>query len=128
MILPEYLDTVFKATEPQGGWPGLFHIITAWNPGVSWSLDENNEANRKLLVLLQALGSPFKVIGCSPCLKYQEEGFGVTGLSREQAVEIGSQYGQNAIFEVSNDALIVIGCLSNKSQSLGNWSGRLKNQ
>jgi hypothetical protein len=127
MILPEYLDTVFKAAEPQEGWPRLFHIITAWNPGVSWSLDENNEANRKLLVLLQALGSPFKVIGCSPCLKYQEDGFGVTGLSREQAVAIGSQYGQNAIFEVSNDALIVIGCMSNKSQSLGSWSGRLKN-
>jgi hypothetical protein len=126
MILPEYLDTVFKATEPQEGWPGLFHIITAWNPGVSWSLDENNEANRKLLALLQPLGSPFKVIGCSPCLKYQEDGFGVTGLSREQAVEIGSQYGQNAIFEISEDLISVIGCVSGEVQVVGLWSGRLR--
>jgi hypothetical protein len=113
MILPEYLSTFFQASPPAGGWPHHFHIITAHNPGVIVGADMNAKADEELRRELNLVGSCcFRITGCSPDLKHQEQGWGVAGLSEEKAVAIGKKYGQNAIFEVTAGALSVIGCLS----------------
>ena len=114
MILPEYLQTVFLAQTPAGGWPSLFHIITGYNPGEFVGDEINAKADEALRKELNLAGSRcFRVIGCSPDLKHQEQGWGVAGQSEERALAIGRQYGQNAIFEVSGV------CFRSSGASLG---------
>ena len=126
MIHPEYLETVFLAETPPQGWPERFHIITAFNPGVVVSDEVNSIADDQLGNELNNTGSCcFRVIGCSPDLKHQEQGWGVSGLSQEKAVELGSRYGQNAIFEVSDGFLSVIGCQSGNKLPVDKWEKRI---
>lgn len=126
MILAEYLTTVFLAKSPAGGWPESFHIITAHNPGVIMGSEANATADEELRKVLSCVGSScFRITGCSPDLKHREEGWGVAGLSREEALAIGVRYGQNAIFEINTDILSVIGCLSGESVRVDKWEQRI---
>ena len=126
MILPEYLSTFFLADAPSGGWPHHFHIITAHNPGVIVGADINAKADEELRKELNLAGSRcFRITGCSPDLKHQEQGWGVVGLSEERAQAIGRQYGQNAIFEVTAGALSVIGCISGERIKVDDWQKRI---
>jgi len=126
MILPEYLQTVFLAQTPVGGWPVLFHIITAYNPGEFVGDEINVKADEALRKELNLAGSRcFRITGCSPDLKHQEQGWGVAGLSLDMALELGRQYGQNAIFEVSGGVLSVIGCLSGERMRVEIWEKRI---
>lgn len=129
MILPEYLSTFFLAEVPSGGWPQHFHIITAHNPGIIVGVEINVKADEELCKELNLVGSScFRITGCSPDLKHQEQGWGVAGLSEERAIAIGRQYGQNAIFEVTAGVLSVIGCLSGERISVDKWEQRLHGQ
>jgi hypothetical protein len=126
MILPEYLQTVFLAQTPVGGWPSLFHVITAHNPGEFVGDEINTKADEALRKELNLAGSRcFRITGCSPDLKQQEQGWGVAGLSEERALAIGRQNGQNAIFEVSGGVLSVICCLSGERLRVDNWEKRI---
>jgi hypothetical protein len=126
MILPEYLQTVFLAQTPVGGWPALFHVITAYNPGEFVADEINTKADEALRNELNLVGSScFRITGCSPDLKHQEQGWGVAGLSEEKALAIGKQYGQNAIFEVTAGVLSVIGCLSGERIRIDIWEQRI---
>lgn len=126
MILPEYLSTFFLAEVPSGGWPQNFHIITAYNPGKIVGAEINAKADEELRKELNLAGSRcFRITGCSPDLKHQEQGWGVSGLSEERALVIGRQYGQNAIFEVTAGVLSVIGCLSGERIRIDIWEQRI---
>ena len=126
MILPEYLSTFFLADTPSGGWPENFHIITAHNPGIIVNAEANAKADGNLQVELNHSGSRcFRITGCSPDLNHQEQGWGVSGLSEEQALVIGKKYGQNAIFSVANGILSVIGCLSGERIKVDSWEQRI---
>jgi len=127
MILPEYLETVFLAETPHGGWPQLFHIITAWNPGKILDEVTNKTADESLRTLLNREGSRcFRVTGCSPDLKHQEPGWGVAGLSRSRAVDIANEYQQNALFEISAGRINIVGCQSQTVQQVGIWAERCR--
>jgi len=126
MILSEYLSTFFLAESPGGGWPESFHIITAHNPGIIVGSEANTTADEELRKELNRVGSRcFRITGCSPDLKHREEGWGVAGLSREEALAIGRRYGQNAIFEITAGILSVIGCLSEESVRVDEWEKRI---
>jgi hypothetical protein len=126
MILPEYLSTIFQAEIPSGGWPKSFHIVTAHNPGKLLSDVENSMVDEELRKELNLIGSRcFRITGCSQDLKHREPGWGVAGLSDEEAVQIGRKYGQNAIFKIDEKSLFVIGCLSANRQEVGSWEERI---
>jgi hypothetical protein len=126
MILSEYLSTFFLAESPEGGWPESFHIITAHNPGIIVGSEANTTADEELRKELNRVGSRcFRITGCSPDLRYREEGWGVAGLSREEALAIGRRYGQNAIFEITAGILSVIGCLSGEKIRVDSWEKRI---
>jgi hypothetical protein len=126
MILPEYLTTFFLAPTPAGGWPERFYIFTAYNPGLIVEEDINALADDKLKKELNNdRSSFFRITGCSPDLKHREPGWGVTGLSLERALELGRQYGQNAIFEISGGFLSVIGCQSGEVSPVDEWEKRI---
>lgn len=86
------------------------HIITGWNPGSLTQTDEVNEAaNRRLKERLLHLGcSPFVVTGASPDADWTETSFLVNGLDRTAAASIGAEFGQQAVFELTHDELLVI--------------------
>lgn len=86
----------------------------------------NAAADETLRKELNLAGSRcFRITGCSPELQHQEPGWGVAGLSGEQALAIGRMYGQNAIFEVAAGVLSVIGCHSRERIKVGNWEERI---
>lgn len=125
MILPEYLSTYFLPEPPAGGWPRHFHIITAHNPGQFLNDAINAQADEKLRRELNLAGSRcFRVTGCSPDLKLCEPGWGIAGIPLEQALEIARRYGQNALFEVIDGSLWVIGCLSEERIHVKRWEKR----
>lgn len=126
MILPEYLQAVFLAQTPTGGWPRHFFIITAYNPAVIVGDDINAQADNKLRKELNEDGSRcFRITGCSPDLIHQEPGWGVSALSLERALELGCQYGQNAIFEISGGFISVIDCQSGEVLPIDEWENRI---
>ncbi len=90
----------------------LMHVLTAWNPGVSRPTHgANDAANAELRQALAERGlDVLDALGSSPDGTHQEESFAVVGLSRDAAVELGSRFGQDAVFELSANAQTVVGC------------------
>jgi hypothetical protein len=114
-------------TPPAAGWPSAFHVITAWNPKRIVPEPENHAADTRLRTQLeQEQIVHFRVTGCSADLAHQEASWGVIGISLGRAIEIGRQYGQNAIFEVLNGEAFVVSCDNLERQSIGQFQDRLK--
>jgi|GEM_PF-1820114 len=90
------------------------HVITAWNPSsITKPLDYNREANRQLADLLRERGlDPMEVLGASPDGHWKEDSLLVSGMPRHEAAELASQFGQIAIFELTNTDLLVVACPS----------------
>lgn len=86
------------------------HVLTAWNPGsATRSLDENQAANEELRHLLERHGyEPVPGVGCSPDRRWCEESLVVTGMTRSAAAELAERFGQIAIFELTDDELLVV--------------------
>lgn len=92
-------------------------IITACNP-FSESLPHHENAHRmaQLLEALEHLDVPHHpAIGSSADGTWSEESYAISLISRELALELGRRFGQHAIFEITNDAVTVLG-------SDGTWS------
>jgi hypothetical protein len=125
MIIDEYLTTVFLAQRPESDWPRDFQIVTAHNPKRIASNAENIAADTSLRGLLeQKQISHFRITGCSADLAHQEAGWGLVGISLGQAVEIGRQYGQHALFDVRDGETFVVSCdtLEERSLRLSSYS------
>jgi hypothetical protein len=86
------------------------HVITASNPYEQKMVDEENlQRNHLLLQQLRTLKIEIKaVIAGSPSGDWQEASFAIAGLSRTQACEIASEYGQRGIFELTHEELLAI--------------------
>lgn len=91
-------------------WPGVVHVLTAWNPAGIWSPhDRNAEANHHLEETLRRHGAEIvPVVGRSIDGKWREDSFLVFGLKRQQAADLGTAFGQSAVFEIDSDTLLVI--------------------
>ena len=127
-ILPEYLETVFCAEPAPVEIFVNFHIITAFNPKKILTEQENHIADTRLRTQLeQDQIAHFRIIGCSADFTHQEASWGVVGISLGRAIEIGRQYGQNAIFEVLNGEVFVVNCDTLERRSIGLFQERLIN-
>lgn len=84
------------------------HIVTAFNPaGVAATLEQNLAAHGRLRT---ALGSAvrFETVGSAPDGGFAEPGFAFVAAESE-ALAIGEQFGQAAIYRWSADALTILG-------------------
>lgn len=127
MILPEYLETVFIGTPPAAGWPSDFHIITAWNPKRIVPEPQNHEADARLRAQLeQEHFEHFRITGCSEDLTHQEASWGIIGVPSERAIQIGREYGQNAVFEIIGGEAFIVSCETSERQSVGQFQTRVK--
>jgi Protein of unknown function (DUF3293) len=125
MILPEYREARFMAD--RGSLPQDFHIVTAFNPnGDLLSAEENARLSDSLRRVLESRKMTFfPITGGSPDGVHREEGFAIVGISRGEALALGREFRQNAIFEVCSGVLGVIGCTSGKSEEIGSMNGRI---
>jgi hypothetical protein len=81
----------------------------------------------KLRKLLSRRGvKKHRVTGASPDWSHQEPGFAVWGLALGDALEIGREFRQDAIFWVGADNRIdVVSCLDGERRHVGLWSDRI---
>lgn len=129
MILPEYEQTVFLAESGAGPWQGNFAVVTACNPGEIVAVSQNQSRNMELRRALECdrrVRRFSSIEGCSPDLLHREASLAIWGLNQQQAVELGRQWGQNAVFWVEKGRLAVLSCHSGRRVELGRFLDRLR--
>jgi hypothetical protein len=125
-IFPEYLTTCFTAKKPENAWPDLFFIVTPCNPYSMGERGDDADAIQTLSEQLTAAGYwQHPVDGSSPDGLHREAGFAIGGLDLEDALALGREYQQNAIFSVTNGQLKIHGCFDGTSAELGGFEERL---
>jgi hypothetical protein len=119
-----YFKARVKAEVPPGGWPESFAVITACNPdGVtidSATNERRTEAFRQGLVGRDLRFFP--VNGYDPDSPHEEPGFGVV-CDEATALELGREWGQEAIFQVERGQVRLISCENpGENYSIQVWS------
>ena len=86
------------------------HIITACNPNsLTLTNSENTVRNHLLIEKLTNLNIDYTpVIGSSPNKQWSEDSFAIHGLRRTDVCKLAIEFDQRAIFELTNDELMVI--------------------
>lgn len=100
--------------DPEGRLPnGLaepVHVITAWNPGSrELEADDNDTRNAEMRAVLDRRNAAwFPARGAAPDDSWHEDGFAVTGWSRQDACALARAHGQAAVFELLTGQLAVV--------------------
>jgi len=91
---------------------GSIFVLSACNPGgVSRDHELNEAAEARLERDLAAVGlTVWPAVGRSHDAAWSEPGVAVARLSRDQACEYGTRYGQLAVFELTADDVHVVRC------------------
>lgn len=112
--LPSGPLIVVPTDDPSGRLPnGLtepVHVVTAWNPG-SRSLDEDANARRNAELrneLERRNAAWFPARGAAPDDSWHEDGFAITGWSRQDACALARELDQAAVFELCTGRLTVV--------------------
>ena len=128
MILPEYLQTIFIAKEtPDGGWPEKFAVVTACNPMSSGDREDDSAATIRLRKLISRSGHKrHRVAGASPDWSHQEASFAVWNLTLDEAVAMGREFHQRAVFWVEGGRIEVVSCETGERKFVGLWDERFR--
>ena len=122
---PEYDNTVFLLPEVTAVWPNNFAIITA-NNSMDQKLTYSENIRRNQQLAEWAEPKIFiKLIGSSLDRTHQEASFALE-CSLKEAIEIGKEFNQRAIFYIRGENLELVECSSGKSKGLGKFSERLE--
>jgi len=106
-----YFETRFISRDGLDCWPKQFVIITAYaTTGETWTDEQNEAADQALETELRGMGCWMRrVTGYSPTTQHCEPGWAVA-MEWEEACDLGVKYLQDAIYEVTGDALAVTYC------------------
>jgi hypothetical protein len=123
----EYHQTQFVTELTEGAIPEHFFIVTGHNPfGGRATESENSEINDVLLAQIRNSGwHHFPVTG--QCQDHAEAGYGVI-CTRAEAIMLGEEFRQDAIYEVRDDEVILVACKEGEGkgkeedQTIGRWS------
>ena len=124
MMNREYFKTIFLIPKIPEFWPVEFAIITANNPmDVKLPDQENDLRNQKLFDKIRDKVF-LNIVGSSPDRSHQEHSFALT-CSIQEAIQIGEEFEQRAVFYVREGMLKLIECSSSKSEEMGSFVDRL---
>lgn len=128
MILPEYLRTIFIAKDtPEGGWPLQFAVLSACNPLSSGEREDDAAATIRLRKRLSRSGHKrYRITGSSTDWNHQEASFAAWNLSLDEAMEIGREFQQNAIFWIDEGRIEVVSCENGEKKFVGMWGERFR--
>jgi hypothetical protein len=110
-----------------GVWPWPFvspvHILTAWDPGDERPAAEvNRERQAALEQDLSTLGNGlWTAVGVDSVTGHREEGVAVSGVSEADALKLGAQYDQVAIFAWTPQVWAIVACDRSRRLAFG-WS------
>ena len=106
-----YATTRFRGGQPQA-WRGDFHIITACNPaGQLLAAGANRIRDGQLEAQLIQLALPARLLWAgSPDFRHEERSWALW-CEQPEALRLGRQFGQNAIFSVKGGQLWLVPCL-----------------
>lgn len=123
---PNYFDTYFETPVVWTNRAAQFAIITAWaTTGEVWTGEENRAANTQLEAELCSLDCWMQpVTGYSPTTGHAEPGWAVA-VALDEALRLGRQYKQDAIYYVEGDTLTVSLCDGGDSMFVGPFTKRL---
>ncbi len=93
---------------------GDFYVVTAWNPGSERFSDATNRnRNAKLREEIGAAGGKaLPARGADPASSYAEDSWAVWGLDRDVATANARAFDQVAIFLITPNEQVVLGCQS----------------
>ena len=109
-------NTVESLNGPTASEQWLFdapvHVITAWNPyNIVRSAEENDRANTELAVALARRGARFaSARGSANDGLHFEDSFITWNLTRDEAIELGREFRQEAVFELTSDEFRLVHC------------------
>lgn len=109
-------NTVESLNGPTASEQWLFdapvHVITAWNPyNIVRSREENDRANTELAVALARRGARFaSARGSANDGLHFEDSFITWNLTRDEAIDLGREFRQEAVFELTADELRLVHC------------------
>lgn len=128
MILTEYLKTIFIAKDlPAGGWSEKFAVITACNPMSCGDWEDDAASTVRLRKHISRSGHKrHRVTGASHDWSHQEAGFAVWNLTLEEAVAIGREFHQRAVFWVEGGRIEVVSCENGERKFVGLWEERFR--
>ena len=93
--------------------PGpLLHTLTGFDPfGRPAEAEANAEAHRRLVAQAEERGWDWEpVVGASPDAAHHELGIVTSGLTRAEAIAVGVDYDQLAIFEIDDEQVLLVPC------------------
>ena len=97
------------------------HIITAYNPA---GVEIDAASNRRLHEALGTALDEHEVVSSAGSARdgsMAEPGYAVLGLSLDEAIELGRQFGQRAVYRWTADALTIVGVNEAIERRLG-WA------
>ena len=130
IVRPATCNLVVEAASPgeAGAWPwgtdDAVHVLTAWDPGDARPGEEVNRASQAALEAELEVLAPdelWNAVGVDHVSGHREEGVAVCGLTLDAVLELGSRYGQDAIFEWTPEAWAVVACRGDRRVDFG-WS------
>ncbi len=104
--------------------------MTVWNPnGGRIPAEENAVRTKRFSEELQERGlEHFPVTGFDPESDHSEPGFGIL-CGREEAVELGREWGQEAVFVIQNDEMVLVSCAGDEEpEALGSFTSRIQEE
>jgi hypothetical protein len=124
----KYQTTHFLFTQRlSGDFP--FAIVTAHNPrGSILSPSQNRLLDRQLQSKIQQYNRPYRaLIGAAADLSHMEKSWAVF-IDKEQAVELGREFNQHAIYYVNRGLLSLIACFDTikPEVEMGTFNQRLR--
>lgn len=123
---PSYLAIHFRGELPIGGWPSAFVIISAYaTTGETWSMERNKEADEHMRAELLRHGhAPVRITAFDPVTLHAEPSWAVA-MPVEEALALGRDFLQDAIFLVQDDRLSIAQCASRRTWEVGAFGERL---
>ncbi len=98
-------------------------ILTAWDPGAERpGVEVNRRRGAELEAAVRRRASRvLHAVGVDPSSRHREEGVAMLGLSVDDAVALGAQYRQEAIFVWTPDAWSIVSCRDDRRVDLS-WA------
>lgn len=124
-----YRKTIFLLTLKVHELPETFTIITAFNPmDVLLLLEENLQRNKNLFHTLSNLTKDIiPIVGSSPDYLHQEASY-LVNITLRQALNIGKNYKQRAVFWIEQNNLQIVECETAQKFTIGKFSERITYQ
>lgn len=123
---PAYARTLFRSDAGPEEWPERFVILSAFaTTGEQWPEERNEAADRALEATLRERSAwVVRVVGFSPDTDHAEPSWAAV-VDRAEALRLGREFLQDALYVVTGDTLEVVACADGHAAPVGRFRERV---